>query len=115
MSEERRRSPRIQLVGSLAGRTSVGETPVVVRDFSLGGMAIETARELPVGTTHEFLLLLGDDSVVELRGLVVRCRNLAADDEAPLYSCGIQFVEDEPAGGSRAGQVIDTLKKPSSH
>jgi hypothetical protein len=111
MIKERRRSPRIRIVDTLAGRTSAGDTPVVVRDFSLGGMAIEIARELPLGTTHDFLLMLGDGSVVELRGLVMRCRNLAAAEEVPLYSCGIQFVDDEPAEASRAGQVLDRLPK----
>ena len=112
MTIERRRSPRMRIVDTLPGRTSAGDTPVLVRDFSLGGMAIEIARELPVGTRHEFLLLLGDNSVVELHGRVVRCRNLAGEGEAPLYSCGIQFVDDDPAEEARAGQVLDTLKKP---
>ena len=108
---ERRRTPRIRIVDRLSGRTSAGETPVRVRDFSLGGMAIEIARELPVGSVHDFLLLLGDNSVAELRGRVVRCTSLAAANEPPLYACGIQFVDDEPGDDSRAGQIIDSLKQ----
>jgi hypothetical protein len=108
---ERRRTPRIRIVDTLSGRTTVGETPVRVRDFSLGGMAIEIARELPAGSVHEFLLLLGDSSVVELRGRVVRCSSLSTANEPPLYACGIEFVDDEPGDDSRAGHVIGSLRK----
>jgi hypothetical protein len=109
MTSERRRSPRIRIVDTLPGRTA-GETPVRVRDFSLGGMAVELAVELPVGSLHDFQLQLGDGSVVDLRGRVVRCRALAAPGEPPLFSCGIQFVDDEASDESRAGQVIGRLK-----
>lgn len=110
MSTERRRSPRIRLVDTLSGRTSAGDTPVRVRDFSLGGMAIEIAVELPVGSVHGFQILLGDGSIVELHGRVVRCHDLAAPGEAPLYACGIQFVDEAPIDESRAGQVIDKIR-----
>ena len=111
MSTERRRSPRMQLVDALSGRTTAGATPLRVRDFSLGGMAVEVGVEMPVGSLHGFLLQLGDGSLVELTGRVVRCRELSAPGEPPLFSCGIQFVDDDASGDSPAGQVMGRLQR----
>lgn len=111
MTTERRRSPRIAIVGQIEGRFAALDEPVRVRDFSLGGMAIEAARELPVGSTHAFLLTLGDGSLVELRGRVVRCRSLAGPGEPALYASGIQFIDDPPDAdpGPRSATVLDKL------
>ena len=48
MSIERRRSPRVELVGRLHGHDVSLDVPVVVRELSLGGMAIETTFSFPI-------------------------------------------------------------------
>ena len=85
------------------------DTPVTVIEISLGGMAVETAMEFPVGVVHPFRLTLGDDSTVDLLGRVLRCRNIAEEGGAARYRVGIQFV-DEPANGSPGvDDVIDRI------
>ena len=111
MSTDRRRSPRVAIVGQIQGRSVSFDAPIRVRDFSIGGMALETEYPLPVGAVEQFLVTLGDGAALELRGRVVRCRNLAGDGEPPLYASGIQFVDDDAADGSAAAEdVIDKLR-----
>jgi PilZ domain len=94
MHIDRRRSPRIELLGRLQGHSVSLEVPIVVREISLGGMAIETSEHLPAGSIHEFRLTLGDDSVVELLGRVMHSRNTALPDATPVFVTGVQFIDD---------------------
>lgn len=110
MSAERRRSPRIELPERLQGRSKAHDLPIRVRDFSLGGMAIETGFAFTVGDVHTFNVTLGDGSIVELHGRVLRCRNLGGSDEPPLFVSGIQFVEDAESQ-TQATDVIGKIKK----
>jgi hypothetical protein len=107
MTTERRRSPRIEIVDRLEGHSVTHEAPVRVRDFSLGGMAIETSVAFAVGDVQTFSVMLGDGSTVELHGRIVRCRSLAAEGEPPLFHCGVQFVDDD---AQVSAGVIDRLR-----
>lgn len=112
MHIDRRRSPRIELLGRLHGHSVSLEVPVKVREISLGGMAIETSVQFPVGAVHEFRLTLGDESAVELTGRVLHCRNAAPADGPPVYVTGIQFIdEDDPAHvTSPVSDIIDRVQ-----
>jgi hypothetical protein len=110
MTFDRRRSPRIELLGRLHGHSVSLDLPVSVLEISLGGMAIQTSLPFPVGAVHAFRLTLGDDSTVELNGRVMHCRNVAPADATPAYVTGLQFVEDEPAeSGPTIGDLIDRV------
>lgn len=111
MTVDRRRAPRIELLGRLHGHSVSLDVPVTVLEISLGGMAIETGLPFPVGAVHLFRLTLGDDSTVELNGRVMHCRNVAPPDAAPTYVTGLQFVEDEPSEiGPAVGNLIDRVR-----
>jgi hypothetical protein len=110
MTMDRRRSPRIQMAPDVAGRSTTAGAPIRVRDFSLGGMAIETSVDLPLGSVHEFDVTLGDGSVVGLRGRILRSRNLAGGGEPPLYALGVQFVDDDTTEEIARGRLIDRLQ-----
>jgi len=111
MTLDRRRSPRIELLGRLHGRSVSLDLPLTIIEISLGGMAIQTGLPFPVGAVHAFRLTLGDDSTVELSGRVMHCRNTAPPDTTPVYMSGIQFVDDEPADdGPTVSDLIDRVK-----
>lgn len=111
MSSERRRSPRVAIVGHLHGVAVSVDAPVRVLDLSLGGMAIETAMAMPIGTVQEFQLTLGDGSLVLLKGRVVRSKNSALEGEPAVYLMGVQFVDDEaPAESADVGDLLDKLR-----
>lgn len=108
MADDRRRSPRVQLLSRLHGTTVSLDVPVRVIQMSLGGMAVETTVAFPVGAVHAFSLTLGDGSIVELNARVMHCRNGAPAGAPPLYTVGLQFVDD---GDDDTGVVEDLLSK----
>ena len=107
-NRDRRRSPRLELLNRIHGHITSLDTPVVVREISLGGMSLQTVSVLPVGSMHEFRLTLGDGSTVLLRGRVLRSTR-AGTGESTFYISGIQFVDDEAADGASVGGLIDKL------
>jgi len=109
MSNERRSSPRIELLDRLHGHIASLGTSVRVREMSLGGMSIETPFELPEGDLHEFRLTLGDDSTVLLRGRVTRCRLVQTAEGVASYISGVQFIDEEQPDTS-VGDLIDKIK-----
>jgi hypothetical protein len=111
MTVDRRRAPRIELLGRLHGHSVSLDLPVAVLEISLGGMAIQTGLPFPVGAIHVFRLTLGDDSTVELNGRVMHCRNIAPTDATPSYVTGLQFVDDDPSETSPVvGDLIDRVR-----
>lgn len=111
MSDDRRRSPRIELLSRLHGHSVSLDLPVRVVQISLGGMAIETAVPFPVGAVHLFRLTLGDDSTTELTGRVMHSRNVAPAGSTPVFTTGVQFIEGETedAGGA-LGDLLDRVR-----
>jgi hypothetical protein len=101
---DRRRQPRIEILGRLAGEILPTAAPVEVRDVGLGGFSIVTSSPLEPGSFHDFRLTPSEWSSVELRARVVHCR-----PESPgRYVSGLEFVAraDEP---SPATELIDRL------
>ena len=95
MTTERRKNPRVQILGKLHGHIVALDVPVTVSEISLGGMRIETDIAFPIGSMHAFQLTLGDGSVVRVTGRAVHCRRVAHDN-ADRYETGIQFADEAP-------------------
>ncbi len=94
--QERRRSPRVQIIGKLHGSLVAVDAPITLTEISLGGLKFETTIEFPVGAVHEFSITLGDGSVVALKGRVLHCRRVSSSD-AQKYAVGVQFIDDDTA------------------
>lgn len=92
---DRRRSPRVDLVGRVQGQAVAVDVPIRVREISLGGMSIETTTPFTEGTKHLFVLTLGDGAGVEVLGHVVYCRDVAPAQGLPLFISGLQFVDSD--------------------
>ena len=106
---DRRRSPRIELLGRVQGHLVSLDIPVTVLDLSLGGTLIRTRLQIAIGEIHEFSLMLGDESAVVLRGRAVRSRQVD-EAEGPSYETGFQFLDDDAAeGDSEVAGLIDHL------
>ena len=111
MDEERRRAPRIEVLGRLHGHVVSFDAPVVVKEISLVGLSFTAAIPFPAGAVHEFRLTLGDGSTVMLQGRVVRCQETAAVDGNRNYLMGVQFIDDDiPEDGPDIGGGVDRLK-----
>jgi hypothetical protein len=93
MSNERRRSPRIAILGRVHGHVVSLDIDITVRDISLGGLSFESVIEFPVGAEHEFRLTLGDGATVLVPGRVVYCRPVPGP-VAGRFVTGVEFVDD---------------------
>lgn len=94
MSVDRRRNPRIQILGRLHGRIVAMDIAVTATEISLGGMAIQTDIPFPVGAVHEFQLTLGDESSVVLRGRIAHCQRVG-DELGGKFLSGVEFVDED--------------------
>ena len=104
--DDRRRSPRVEMLGRMQGRTVALGLQVRVREISLGGMSVETEQPLEVGSVHEFSLTLGDGATIELTGRVLRTAQVAREDLPSFFVSGIQFVDDD----ADVAEIIDKAK-----
>jgi hypothetical protein len=108
--DERRRSPRFELLGRVHGQIVSMNTSVRIREVSMGGLSFESSIAFPIGAIHDFRLQMGDDSDVLLRGRVVRCFQHGFVDGVPRYTTGVQFIEDEPPPDDEP-TISDLIKK----
>ena len=111
LTRERRRSPRIEILGRLLGFLTSLNVPIKVHEMSLGGMSIETPVDFPAGADEHFQLTLGDGSTVVLRARARHSRRVEETaDGQPHYIAGFEFIDDDGAQAEGAiGQIIDTL------
>jgi len=113
VSEERRRSPRIEMLGRVKGHSMSLDQPITVLEMSLGGMSIETEFPMEVGSLHAFRLTLGDGATIEVTarvrvsGRVMHTRS-TGDGEQLLYVTGLQFVDDDEDSG--VGDIINRVR-----
>lgn len=106
---ERRRSPRVEVLGKLQGQIVSLDVTVKIREISLGGMSIETQQGFLPGVVQDFMLTLGDGSSVELTGRVVYSR-LTTDAARTFYVTGIQFVDDGETTETSVGGIISKVQ-----
>jgi c-di-GMP-binding flagellar brake protein YcgR len=109
MFHERRESPRIDILGRLAGEVSV-LAPVIVHDISATGVLVECGFPLILGSGHDLRLHLGDDAVV-VKARVVRCHIADIGRELVRYVAGLEFVNLPPHVGVAIARYIEHLRR----
>src|SRR5688572_16663260 len=107
---ERRRSPRLQILGHLHGHAVSMNVDVKIREISLGGMAIETLFAFPIGAVHEFRLELADGSNTQLLGRVVHCWPELRAGAQTLFITGVAFIEESDPVSPTVGDLIEKIK-----
>jgi PilZ domain len=111
MFVDRRRSPRFEILGRLHGQIVSLDTPVAVREISLGGLSFQAVVPFPLGAVHEFKLTLGDGSFVLLHGRVVRSVDHIQPDRSHAHITAVQFLDEEPPHGEpTVGDLIDKIR-----
>jgi hypothetical protein len=91
MSDEKRDTDRVSILGELRGEIMVFE-PMAIKEVSRGGAQVETVFPLQLNSLHDLRLTLGDRSVV-IKGRVVHCRISDVDQDVVMYRSGVEFVE----------------------
>lgn len=89
---ERRRTPRLQVDGLLAGFLTTFKARIDVRDLSFGGFAAETEAVLERGQTYDITFLPPIGENVLLKARVVYCRRLSEPNEPTRFFGGFEFL-----------------------
>jgi hypothetical protein len=98
---ERRRYPRVEVVGVLRGHNSALDVPIVVLDMSAGGLAVQTSVMFPVGAVNNFRLTPDGGEPVMITGRIVHSLRASGPEGSTHYIIGVEFVTDEEGGGLR--------------
>ena len=106
---ERRRGPRLEVLGTLHGQMVPLRIAIAVREIGFGGFSIETVFPLPVEAIHDFRFTLRNGSTVTVRGRVAHCRE-EVRGTGTIYVAGLQFVDPLPARRRKAHALVTEVE-----
>ena len=109
MSDEKRQSPRLDLLGYVPGEITV-LAPIAVRNLGPGGAEVESSFPLILNSVHEMRLHLGDDNVV-VRGRVAHCRVSDLGTDAAVYRAGIEFIDVHEHAAKAIAEHVERLAR----
>jgi hypothetical protein len=109
MHIDRRRAPRVEVLGRVQGQIVSMDAPLTVREVSLHGLSFASSFSFLAGSVHEFRLTLGDGSEVLLRGRITRSDEAAGDDGTSVFITGVH-----PSGHGSGGGLAETVTMQSS-
>ena len=112
MSDDKRDAERVAILGELQGEMMVFQ-PMLVKETSRGGAAVETRFPLHLNSLHDVRLSLGNKSVI-LKGRVVHSRISDVDQDIVTYRSGVEFVEPSDRVIAALGEYLDTVKSDRS-
>ena len=110
--EERRVSLRLAAQATVRVVSGCLPSEVLCRDFSLGGLLLETDRRVPLGTrvTLESMTLLDEIHPLEIAAVVVRYRTVIDSSSATAPAgLGLRFVDLTSELQARVSHVFDRL------
>jgi hypothetical protein len=91
IEEDRRQTPRVDLLQEFEGRLLALDEPVTVQQLGPGGLTIVAAVPLSPSQIHDLRMTL-DDEVISERARVVHTRTLINGDDV-TYASGMAFVD----------------------
>lgn len=112
---ERRRAPRVEILGQVTGESLTLDAPVTVLDLSTGGFRVETTGPLPTGEPHEFRFKLRDGVSVIVLARVVHQRAVSKRPSG-THVVGLEFLDGSAEAKANrtalVGRILaDTLRK----
>lgn len=105
ISFDRRRYPRLHLVGEFEGHLVPFQIGVRVLDISAGGFAVHSAFEFPQGTTHEFQFAVLRETRPVFRAVVAHSRRVTPRHGRAFFLAGFEFL----ALSDDARDVVDEI------
>jgi len=112
MTEEKRATERVSILGELAGEMMVLE-PMLIKDIGVAGATVETRCPLQLNSLHDLRLVLGGRSVV-VKGRVVHSCISDVDQDIVTYRTGLEFVETAERVEHAIADYIAQLKTTRS-
>lgn len=103
-----RAAERIAIRGDVRGEIMVFQ-PLLIREISVKGAAIETSFPLHIDSLHDVRLALGDVSVV-VKGRVANSHVSEVERGNITYRSGLEFVAVSDAARGVIAAFLDALK-----
>lgn len=94
IEEDRRQSPRVDLLHEFQGHLIALDEPVTVQQLGPGGVTLVARLPLSPSHIHDLRLTL-DDQVISVRARVVHTRAVVDSDDV-TYVSGMAFVDPSP-------------------
>lgn len=105
----RRRFPRLEVMGQVDGELVALDVPLKVRDLSEAGFSTESTVPFPPGTGQRFRFTTRAGAVVHLEATSVHCRLASASaDGHYVYVTGFEF-RSNPDTDDAVRALVDTL------
>jgi hypothetical protein len=104
LSNERRRSPRVDLLADLHGHLVTLDERVQVTQIGAGGMTVETTAPLSPRVEHDFRLTVGDRAIT-VKARVVHSR-LSIQEDSVSYVAGLEFLAPGPELLAVVGDIV---------
>jgi hypothetical protein len=104
---ERRRDPRLDVLGELYGYIETLNIPLIVRDLSLGGCSIETHQPLESGSTQFIRIDVYDSLSVTVQARIAHSSRAVGADRPTRYISGLQFLD---ADRNQIGELLSFMR-----
>jgi hypothetical protein len=92
-SEERRTSPRLEVIDQLHGQLVTLKVRQTLRELGAGGFSTEGPVQFPKGAPHFFRFTTAAGVQVVLAATVVHSRPAGDPQDSPSYITGFSFVK----------------------
>jgi PilZ domain len=99
--EDRRNSPRLEVLHRIHGKLRALDIPVRLLNLSYGGFLMEGPLEFTLGGTHDFRFTMPRKTPVVLLARVIHISR-RMDTPAPTYVAGLEFEDQDDAAVSAA-------------
>jgi len=110
---ERRRYPRIEILGRIEGVIRPLDVPITLLNLSLGGFLMQTPMEYHVGEIHEFQFTMSKMDPIVARARIAHAMRVTVDHQ-PVYLFGLEFIDRDTRAGDEPVQSLVTalMKSP---
>jgi hypothetical protein len=109
---ERRRYPRIEILGRIRGSVRPLDVPITLLNLSLGGFLMQTPMQYQIGETHEFQFTMGQNDPIVVLARIAHAMRVTVD-HGPLYLFGLEFVDVDVRGSAAAIEsLVSALQNP---
>jgi hypothetical protein len=109
---ERRRYPRLEILGRVRGSIRPLDVPITLLNLSLGGFLMQTPMQYQIGETHEFQFTMAQKDPIVVRARIAHAMRVTVE-HGPLFLFGLEFVEtDERASELAIESLVSALQDP---
>ena len=105
---ERRRYPRIEILGRVKGVVRPLDVQITLLNLSLGGFLMQTPNEYHDGETHEFQLTMAQTDPIVVRARIAHVMRVTVEHR-PLFLCGLEFI-DSSAAKAQIQSLVSALQ-----